>query len=72
MSDNSFHTCHQHVPVLGLMNQLELKITPLHASTYKGLAGPKRLLILNVLRESEMAVMDICETLNLPQVNVAR
>lgn len=54
------------------MNELELEITQLHASICKGLADPKRLLIINLLRDNEMAVMDICEELDLPQANVSQ
>lgn len=54
------------------MNELELEITQLHASICKGLADPKRLLIINTLRNGEMAVMDICDELSLPQANVSQ
>ena len=48
------------------------ELNQLHASVCKGLADPKRLLIINVLRDGEMAVGDICEALDLPQANVSQ
>lgn len=44
----------------------------LHASVCKGLADPKRLLIIDALRNGEMAVSDICDALELPQANVSQ
>ncbi len=44
----------------------------LHASVCKGLADPKRLLIINTLRDGPMSVTEICETLDLAQSNVSQ
>jgi ArsR family transcriptional regulator len=44
----------------------------LHASVCKGLADPKRLLIITALRDGERSVSDVCELLNLPQANVSQ
>lgn len=44
----------------------------LHASVCKGLADPKRLLIIDALRAGELAVNEICDTLELPQANVSQ
>lgn len=44
----------------------------LHASVCKGLADPKRLLIINALRDGELAVSEICSRLDLPQANVSQ
>lgn len=44
----------------------------LHASVCKGLADPKRLLIIHILRDGPMSVSDICEVLDLPQSNVSQ
>ncbi len=44
----------------------------LHASVCKGLADPKRLLIINALRDGELAVGTICVKLELPQANVSQ
>lgn len=48
------------------------ELNQLHASVCKGLADPKRLLIINVLRNGEMSVGEICEQLDLPQANVSQ
>jgi DNA-binding transcriptional ArsR family regulator len=48
------------------------ELNQLHASVCKGLADPKRLLIINVLRDGEMSVGEICEELDLPQANVSQ
>lgn len=48
------------------------ELNQLHASVCKGLADPKRLLIINVLRDGEMSVGEICEALELPQANVSQ
>ena len=48
------------------------ELNQLHASVCKGLADPKRLLIINVLRNGEMSVGEICEELGLPQANVSQ
>jgi ArsR family transcriptional regulator len=48
------------------------ELNQLHASVCKGLADPKRLLIINALRNGEMSVGEICEELGLPQANVSQ
>lgn len=48
------------------------ELNKLHASVCKGLADPKRLLIINALRDGEMSVGEICEELDLPQANVSQ
>lgn len=48
------------------------ELNQLHASVCKGLADPKRLLIINALRDGEMSVGEICEELDLPQANVSQ
>lgn len=44
----------------------------LHASVCKGLADPKRLLIINALRDGERSVTELCEELDLPQANISQ
>jgi ArsR family transcriptional regulator len=44
----------------------------LHARVCKGIADPKRLLIINALRDGERSVMDLCDELHLPQANVSQ
>lgn len=43
-----------------------------NAETYKVLANPKRLEILNLLREQEMSVEDLVKTLGVPKANVSQ
>jgi DNA-binding transcriptional ArsR family regulator len=43
-----------------------------NAGTYKILANPKRLEILNLLREQEMAVEDMVKTLEISKANVSQ
>ena len=54
------------------MESLRLELERLYASVCKGLADPKRLLIINLLRDGEMSVSDIYEVLELPQSNVSQ
>jgi ArsR family transcriptional regulator len=44
----------------------------LHASVCQGLADPKRLLIINALRDGERTVTDLIKQLELPQANVSQ
>lgn len=44
----------------------------LHAQICKGLADPKRLMILNALRDGPLSVNEICDALDLPQANVSQ
>lgn len=43
-----------------------------NAETYKILANPKRLEILNLLREQEMSVEDLIKTLGIAKANVSQ
>lgn len=54
------------------MTTLRSELYALHASVCKGLADPKRLLIIDALRDGEQSVSDICDTLELPQANVSQ
>ena len=54
------------------MVDLKSEFAELHANICKGLADPKRLLILNSLRTEEQSVSDICDALDLPQANVSQ
>ncbi len=56
----------------GRMSEIERELYRLHASVCKGLAEPKRLLIINALRDGERSVGDLCEDLNLQQANVSQ
>ncbi|MFQ5522517.1 MAG: ArsR/SmtB family transcription factor [Acidimicrobiia bacterium] len=54
------------------MDSVRQELDRLHASVCKGLADPKRLLIINALRDGPMSVSDICDELRLPQSNVSQ
>ncbi len=54
------------------MSTLRDEYYELHASVCKGLADPKRLLILDALRGGERSVTEICELADLPQSNVSQ
>lgn len=54
------------------MSDLSNEFAELYAQICKGLADPKRLLILNALRDEERSVSDLCEELDLPQANVSQ
>ena len=43
-----------------------------NAETYKVLANPKRLEILNLLREQEMSVEELIKTLGIPKANMSQ
>lgn len=44
----------------------------LHARVCKAIADPKRLLIINELRDRELSVGDLCESLGLSQSNASQ
>lgn len=48
------------------------EIHRLHATVCKALSDPKRILILDSLRNGERSVGEICEMLDLPQTNVSQ
>jgi ArsR family transcriptional regulator len=54
------------------MPSLRTELYQLHASVCKGLADPKRLFIINALRDGELSVSHICEAVELPQTNVSQ
>ncbi len=54
------------------MTSVQRELYQLHASVCKGLADPKRLLILNSLRDGELSVSEICGEVGLPQANVSQ
>jgi ArsR family transcriptional regulator len=54
------------------MPDVREELLQLHGGICKGLADPKRLLIINTLRDGEMSVMDICSTLDFAQANVSQ
>ena len=54
------------------MSSIQRELYELHASVCKGLADPKRLLIINAMRDGERSVSQICDELDLPQANVSQ
>jgi len=54
------------------MSDIGREFHELHAQICKGLADPKRLMILNALRDGSRSVNDICEAIDLPQANVSQ
>ena len=52
--------------------QVEAELQELHARVCKAIADPKRLLIINELRDRELSVGDLCESLDLGQSNVSQ
>lgn len=54
------------------MSNIRTELYRLHASVCKGLADPKRLLIINALRHGERSVSELCDELSLPQANVSQ
>ena len=54
------------------MPSIRSELYQLHASVCKGLADPKRLLILNALRDGERSVTDLVADLDIPQANVSQ
>lgn len=54
------------------MTTLEREFADLHAAVCQALADPKRLLILNALRDEERSVGDLVDDLRIPQPNVSQ
>lgn len=54
------------------MSTIHTELYQLHASVCKGLADPKRLLILNALRDGERSVSDLVGELDIPQANISQ
>jgi ArsR family transcriptional regulator len=54
------------------MSAIHDELNQLHASVCKGLADPKRLLIINALRDGERTVTELVEELAVPQANVSQ
>ncbi len=54
------------------MQPRETEFVEMHASICQGLADPKRLMILDSLREGARSVSDLCDDLELPQPNVSQ
>jgi ArsR family transcriptional regulator len=53
-------------------NDVFQKAFEVHAQVYKAMAHPKRLEVINLLRESELTVGDISRMLAIPQANLSQ
>ena len=54
------------------MSSVQDEMVRLHAHVCKGLADPKRLMIIDLLREGEVTVTDLVDALEIPQANVSQ
>jgi DNA-binding transcriptional ArsR family regulator len=54
------------------MSQIRDELYQLHASVCKGFADPKRLVLINALRDGERSVSDLCETTGITQSNASQ
>lgn len=52
--------------------EVAAELRELHARVCKALADPKRLLIINALRDQELSVGDLCESLGISQSNASQ
>lgn len=57
---------------MAAMSAIERELTQLHASVCKGLADPKRLLIINALRDGERAVSELADAAGISQANASQ
>jgi ArsR family transcriptional regulator len=54
------------------MSHVRDELYQLHASVCKGFADPKRLILINALRNGELSVTDLCETTGISQSNASQ
>ena len=54
------------------MPEIRNEFYQLHASVCRGFADPKRLQIINALRDDELSVGEICKAVDLPQANASQ
>lgn len=52
--------------------EIAAQLQELHARICKAIADPKRLMIINELRDQELSVGDLCEALGLSQSNASQ
>lgn len=52
--------------------EVAAQLQELHARICKAIADPKRLMIINELRDQELSVGDLCEALGLSQSNASQ
>jgi DNA-binding transcriptional ArsR family regulator len=54
------------------MASVQTEMSRLHANVCRGLADPKRLLIIDALRHGERSVSELVAELEIPQANVSQ
>ncbi len=54
------------------MSEIRDELYQLHASVCKGFADPKRLILINALRDGERSVTELCEMTHIQQANASQ
>jgi ArsR family transcriptional regulator len=54
------------------MSEIRDELYQLHASVCKGFADPKRLILINALRNGEQSVKDLCSVTGITQTNASQ
>lgn len=54
------------------MSEIREELYQLHASVCKGFADPKRLILINALRDGERSVTDLCAITQIQQANASQ
>lgn len=54
------------------MSEIREEFFQLHASVCKGFADPKRLILINALRDGERSVTELCEVTKIQQANASQ
>lgn len=54
------------------MSQIRDELYQLHASVCKGFADPKRLILINALRDGERSVTELCDITGITQTNASQ
>ncbi|MFV1962679.1 MAG: ArsR/SmtB family transcription factor [Acidimicrobiia bacterium] len=54
------------------MSQIRDELYHLHASVCKGFADPKRLILINALRDGERSVTELCDITGITQTNASQ
>lgn len=58
--------------IVTVMSQIRDDLYQLHASVCKGFADPKRLILINALRDGEVSVSELCEITGIQQTNASQ
>ena len=58
--------------IVTVMSQIRDDLYQLHASVCKGFADPKRLILINALRDGELSVSELCEVTGIQQTNASQ